>query len=108
MIDPEISGVFFTCNPVNGNNDQVFINSVYGVGEGLVSGLLDADTFVISKIDGLMLEKTIVEKPKKLIRDKQKQQCLEVEVEANLQNSDSISTNDIKKLHSILWPSSRC
>jgi phosphoenolpyruvate synthase/pyruvate phosphate dikinase len=101
MIDPEISGVFFTCNPVNGNNDQVFINSVYGVGEGLVSGLLDADTFVISKIDGLMLEKTIVEKPKKLIRDKQKQQCLEVEVEANLQNSDSISTNDIKKLHSI-------
>jgi pyruvate,water dikinase len=99
MIDPDISGVFFTCNPINGNNDQIFINSVYGVGEGLVSGLLDADTYAISKTDGSILEKTIVEKPKKLIRDKEKQQCLEVEVEAGLVNADSLSSADLKKLH---------
>jgi phosphoenolpyruvate synthase/pyruvate phosphate dikinase len=63
MIDPDISGVFFTCNPLNGKNDQLFINSVYGVGEGLVSGLLDADTYVLNKADGLTIEKTC--RPKK-------------------------------------------
>ena len=101
MIDPDISGVLFTCNPVNGNNDQIFINSVYGVGEGLVSGLLDADTYVISKIAGVMLEKTIVEKAKKLIRDNSNQRCLEVDVENSLQNADSLSSNEIKKIHAI-------
>lgn len=98
MIDPAVSGVFFTCNPVNGNNEHIFINSVYGVGEGLVSGLLDADTYVLAKSDGSILEKTIVEKPKKLIRNIAKQECLEADVEAHLINTDSLSANDIKKL----------
>lgn len=99
MIDPELSGVFFTCNPVNGNNDQVFINSVYGVGEGLVSGLLDADTYVLKKDDGSSIEKTIVEKKKKLIRDKNLQQCLEVDVEEKYHNAESLSGVHLKQLH---------
>ncbi|MGZ3806865.1 MAG: PEP/pyruvate-binding domain-containing protein, partial [Bacteriovorax sp.] len=101
MIDPEKSGVLFTCNPVNGNNEQVFINSVYGVGEGLVSGLLDADTFVISKIDGTIVEKTIVEKNKKLIRDKEAQKCLEVEVDQKHQNAESLTSDEVKKIHTM-------
>ena len=101
MIDPEKSGVFFTCNPVTGANNQIFINSVYGVGEGLVSGLLDADTFVLNKTDGVLLEKTIVEKNKKLIRDQLNQQCSEVNVEENLKNTDSLSSDEIKKIHAM-------
>lgn len=101
MIDPDISGVFFTCNPINGKNDQVFINSVYGVGEGLVSGLLDADTYALSKKDGSVLEKNIVEKTKKLVRDLEAQKCLEVEVPLNQQNAESLSTHDLKSLHDI-------
>ncbi len=101
MIDPDISGVFFTCNPINGKNDQVFINSVYGVGEGLVSGLLDADTYVLAKKDGVIIEKNIVEKNKKLIRDAEAQKCLEMEVPLNQQNADSLSMQDLKALHAI-------
>lgn len=101
MIDPDKSGVLFTCNPVNGNNQEIFINSVFGVGEGLVSGLLDADTFILTKQEGKVLEKTIVEKTKKLIRDKTHQKCLEVDVDLKLQNSDSLTPDEVKKLHSI-------
>lgn len=101
MIDPDISGVFFTCNPINGKNDQIFINSVYGVGEGLVSGLLDADTYVLNKKDGTVIEKNIVEKTKKLIRDAKEQKCLEAEVHLNEQNAESISHNDLKALFEI-------
>lgn len=101
MIDPDISGVFFTCNPINGKNDQIFINSVYGVGEGLVSGLLDADTYVLNKKDGTVIEKNIVEKTKKLIRDAKEQKCLEVDVHLNEQNAESISHNDLLALFEI-------
>jgi phosphohistidine swiveling domain-containing protein len=99
MIDPDISGVFFTCNPINGKSDQVFINSVYGVGEGLVSGLLDADTYALSKKDGSIIEKNIVEKTKKLIRDTNAQTCLEVEVPLNEQNAESLTARELKDLH---------
>jgi len=47
MLKPEISGVIFTANPVTGNSKQIVINSVWGLGEGLVSGKLDADTFLL-------------------------------------------------------------
>ena len=102
MIDPDISGVLFTCNPINGKNDQIVINSVYGVGEGLVSGLLDADTYTIMKKDGSISEKNIVEKTKKLIRDEKEQKCLEVAVSLNEQNAESLSASDLKALHQIL------
>ena len=98
MIDPDLSGVFFTCNPINGKNDQIFINSVYGVGEGLVSGLLDADTYAISKSHGSIIEKNIVEKTKKLVRDSSEQKCLEVEVALNMQNSETLSPKNLKDL----------
>src|SRR5581483_2242513 len=42
MIDAEIAGVSFAIDPVNGNRKAVTISSVYGLGEGLVSGELDA------------------------------------------------------------------
>lgn len=47
MIDPDISGVAFGVNPTNGNLEEQVICSVYGVGEGLVSGELDSDTFIV-------------------------------------------------------------
>ena len=99
MVDPDKSGVIFTCNPINGKNDQIFINSVYGVGEGLVSGLLDADTFALSKNEGNIIEKTIVDKTKKLIRDSKLQKCMEVEVTKEHQSVDSLNSDELKKLH---------
>lgn len=98
MIDPEISGVLFTCNPINGKNDQIVINAVYGVGEGLVSGLLDADTFILEKKSGKIIEETIVDKNKKLIRDQKFQKCLEVEVDPQLKNKSSLDQKQLNML----------
>jgi rifampicin phosphotransferase len=62
MILADKSGVLFTVDPVTQNPDNLTISSVFGVGEGLVSGALDSDTFVVSKRDGKVIEKTVVEK----------------------------------------------
>jgi len=59
MIDAEIAGVSFAIDPVNGNRKAVTISSVYGLGEGLVSGELDADTY--TEVSGI-IEARIVEK----------------------------------------------
>ncbi|MEZ5012662.1 MAG: PEP/pyruvate-binding domain-containing protein [Chitinophagales bacterium] len=48
MLVPEVSGVAFGMDPVSGNTETKVINAVYGAGEGLVSGALNADTFIIT------------------------------------------------------------
>ncbi|MCB0519585.1 MAG: phosphoenolpyruvate synthase [Lewinellaceae bacterium] len=48
MLEPDVSGVAFSLNPVTGHRKQQVINAVYGVGEGLVSGDLPADQYVVT------------------------------------------------------------
>ena len=46
MIHAEVAGVAFGINPINNRKDEKIINAVYGLGEGLVSGLLNADQYI--------------------------------------------------------------
>lgn len=46
MIQSEVSGVAFGINPISGDRNSMVVNAVYGLGEGLVSGELNADQFV--------------------------------------------------------------
>lgn len=99
MIDPEKSGVLFTCNPIDGRNDLIVINSVYGVGEGLVSGILDADTYTLKKQNEYSLvEQNIVEKKKLLTRDRTIQGTKEIDVPDELVNISSLSETELKEL----------
>jgi phosphohistidine swiveling domain-containing protein len=45
LVEPEVSGVAFSLDPVSGDRDTAVVSAVYGLGEGLVSGALDADTW---------------------------------------------------------------
>jgi pyruvate,water dikinase len=45
MVEPRASGVAFSIDPVSGARDTALVCAVYGLGEGLVSGALDADTY---------------------------------------------------------------
>ena len=48
MVDPAVSGVAFSADPVTGDRDTAVVSAVYGLGEGLVSGEMDADTYRVS------------------------------------------------------------
>lgn len=48
MIPAETAGVCFGINPTNGKRNETIISSVFGLGEGLVSGQLNADTYTVS------------------------------------------------------------
>ncbi len=55
MVEAEISGVAFSANPVTKDPEEQLISAVWGLGEGLVSGELDADNYYVSK-DGIKKE----------------------------------------------------
>ena len=59
MIDADVSGVSFGLDPVTGDRSTIVISAVYGLGEGLVSGELDADRYTVRADgpDGSAIEK---------------------------------------------------
>ncbi|HEX8547920.1 MAG TPA: PEP/pyruvate-binding domain-containing protein [Cytophagaceae bacterium] len=66
MIDAEAAGVAFSINPVNGDRNEKIISAVYGLGEGLVSGELNADNFAIK--DQIVTER-LADKTHRVILD---------------------------------------
>ena len=67
MINSEKSGVMFTKNPANGKN-EIIIEAVYGLGEGIVSGKIKPDQYVLSP-DLEILDKKIAIKKTELIKE---------------------------------------
>lgn len=49
MIDPECSGVLFTQDVAHRSPGAALVSVVYGLGEGLVSGAIDADTIAVDR-----------------------------------------------------------
>ncbi|MBM3688394.1 MAG: phosphoenolpyruvate synthase [Actinobacteria bacterium] len=50
MVRPIAAGVAFTLNPANGDRSQVAIDAAWGFGEGVVSGEVTPDNFLIDKV----------------------------------------------------------
>lgn len=96
MIDPEKSGVMFTCDPIAKKLDKFVISSVYGVGEGLVSGLLNADSFWVSAEDGKSTSEDIV--PKEQMVKKGPGGCETVPVNGDKINIPSLTPAELKTL----------
>ena len=69
MIDADRSGVMFTCDPASGSAARIVVSALYGAGEGLVGGGLDADTYTVDKAT-LEVTAEIVEKTEKLVLDR--------------------------------------
>ncbi|KAF8792139.1 putative phosphoenolpyruvate synthase like protein [Argiope bruennichi] len=49
MVACEVSGVMFTCDPVTNNPSIITITANYGLGETVVSGSVEPDTFTIKR-----------------------------------------------------------
>lgn len=94
MINSEVSGVAFSSNPITGKQNEIVISSVFGLGEGLVSGELNADTYII---ENEKITKNIVEKPYKICFDEEKGYGTK-QVENENPNAPSLMDNQIKEI----------
>ncbi|MFP5520070.1 MAG: phosphoenolpyruvate synthase [Bdellovibrionia bacterium] len=100
MIDPDKSGVLFTCNPVSKNLDQYVVSSVYGVGEGLVSGALDADSYWLNSQTGNLEHSEIVQKSESMRKDLSGH-CKLVAIKDEMQNTPSLNEAELKELYEL-------
>jgi len=109
MVNSDSSGVAFGINPVSGNKNEILISSVYGQGEGLVSGELDADSFRVlknyTKSGELTFEKESDIISKKIMYEFDNQKGFGIkssEVEFEKQNEASIKQEEIEAIsHSV-------
>jgi len=67
MVDSDKSGVIFSKDP-SYNNDNIIMEAVWGLGEGIVSGAITPDKYVVSK-DLKILDKKISDKKIAMTRD---------------------------------------
>jgi phosphoenolpyruvate synthase/pyruvate phosphate dikinase len=59
MVDAEVSGVTFTCNPVSGDPSMIAVNASWGLGLAVVGGETNPDDFLVSKVTGEVVRRTI-------------------------------------------------
>jgi len=68
MIDAAASGVVYTVDPtISNGQDRLAVHSIHGLGELLVSGSANADTFYVDKGHGRITEKKKGRQQKKLV-----------------------------------------
>ncbi|XP_064399663.1 rifampicin phosphotransferase-like isoform X2 [Halichondria panicea] len=69
MVNSAVSGVAFSRHPLSPiTKDAVLVEAVYGLGEGLVSGELEADRYEVSRQDFKVVSE-LAEKPEKFVQD---------------------------------------
>ncbi len=62
MVDPRSAGVMFTCSPTTGDRSVIAIEGSWGLGSALVSGEVTPDSFVVSKVTGEIVRRTVAAK----------------------------------------------
>ncbi|HEX3530823.1 MAG TPA: rifamycin-inactivating phosphotransferase [Thermoanaerobaculia bacterium] len=68
MLFPQAAGILFTADPVTANRKVASIEAVFGLGEALVSGLVNADGYKVR--DGQVIE-TAIRQDRQVLTDEQ-------------------------------------
>lgn len=95
MVFPQVSGIMFTADPVTGNRKVLSIDASYGLGEALVSGLVNADVYQVRQ--GNIIHKHIATK-KLAIYPLEHGGTEKQHIEPKLQNKQALTDEQILKL----------
>ena len=98
MVSSEASGVMFTGNPLTEANDEIVINSSWGLGEAVVQGIVNPDQITLHTDSLRVLEHHIGHKAIQLIRNAEGKGATEVEVPAERRDQRSITDEVIREL----------
>ena len=69
MVQSVTSGVIFTIEPITHDPSKIVIEVIYGLGEGLVSGEINPDLFIVSKEGPAILSRRISHQDRRLVRN---------------------------------------
>jgi pyruvate,water dikinase len=98
MVNARTAGVMFTLNPLNGDLSKIVIEGCWGLGEGLVSGAITPDQFVVDKVVSEINKRTISPKSIACVFDPEKCGAVNAEVASDLQNKPCLEDREIQEL----------
>ena len=102
--DLSVAGVAFSLDPQTGYNKAITINSSYGLGEGVVSGLVNPDDILIDKrglqlcVEDPIISLQIGDKKQKVIYDYMNGGTCVVDNKLSQQKLSSLSIDKIKRI----------
>jgi len=67
LIDADVSGILFTANPATGERAELVVNGSYGLGEAVVAGQVDPDTYVLDRQTLVPTNTTIGDKARQVV-----------------------------------------
>lgn len=101
MVDAAVAGVVFSRDPVHPlDRDHLVVDSVFGLGEGLVSGELDADHFEVNRATLEIDRRAIAEKTVFVVR-KAEGGVVRKPLEAARRNEPSLSEQQVRDIASV-------
>jgi len=98
MVFPQAAGILFTADPVNSNRKVLSIDASFGLGEALVSGLVNADNYKVC--DRTIIDKRISTKRLAIYASKDGG-TKEQEIEPQWQNRQALTDEQILELEHI-------
>ena len=99
MVNASSAGIGFTVDPVTGDTSKVIIESNWGLGEGVVSGVENVDRWVVDK-ESLEIKERAVGKKIQHVINKEKGVAWE-EVPPDKQSLPSLTDAEIKEVASV-------
>jgi pyruvate,water dikinase len=69
MVDARCAGVMFTRSPTSGDRSVVAVEACWGLGSALVGGDVTPDAYVVNKVTGEIIKRTVSPKLRLQIRD---------------------------------------
>jgi pyruvate,water dikinase len=90
--------VALTRSPATGDRSVVTIEAAWGLGSAVVSGEVTPDTWVVNKVDGEIIRRTVASKPRRHRPDPAGSGVLDEAVPAELQDRPCLSDAEVQAL----------
>ncbi len=106
MVQSQVSGVMFTIEPATSDPTKITIEAVYGLGEGIVSGEITPDLYIVDRNSLEILAKTVIPQTRMLVRNLDNEEGYEggnhwVDVPAEKVERQKITDEEIRSLAQI-------
>ncbi len=95
MVEADVAGVAFSADPVSGRRAVCVVSAAYGVGNALVSGDADADSWIVAR-DGTIEQRTIV--PKRTAERRGPEGTVTVDVPEETATRPALSDDDVRRV----------
>jgi pyruvate,water dikinase len=98
MVDPRCAGVMFTRSPTTGDRSVVAVEACWGLGSALVSGDVTPDAYIVNKVTGEIIKRTISAKLHSHQRDPAGAGVVTTDVPGDLRTRPCLDADELRAL----------